>query len=104
LRPFSTISSAAFAVTHDPSRIERADAEPPPACTRSVSPVTSRTWLASTPSHSLTICAKLVSCPWPADIVPSTSSTTPDGSIVISARSRGAPVFNSTDAAMPMPR
>src|SRR5207248_2488988 len=35
---------------------------------------------------------------------PSTSSTTPDGSIVISARSRGAPVFNSTDAAMPMPR
>jgi hypothetical protein len=42
-RPFSTIRSEASATTHDPSRIERAEAEPPPACTRSVSPVTSRT-------------------------------------------------------------
>ena len=40
-RPLSTMASAALAVTQEPSRIERAEAEPPPACTRSVSPVTS---------------------------------------------------------------
>jgi hypothetical protein len=43
-----------MAVTQDPSRIERAEAEPPPACTRLVSPVTSLTCSGSTPSHSLT--------------------------------------------------
>jgi hypothetical protein len=36
--------------------------------------------------------------------VPSTNSTVPAGSIVSSARSRGAPVFSSIDAAIPMPR
>jgi malate dehydrogenase (oxaloacetate-decarboxylating)(NADP+) len=59
-RPFSTTSSAALAVTQAPSRIDRADAEPPPACTRSVSPVIRLTCSGSTPSHSLTIWAKLV--------------------------------------------
>lgn len=43
-----------------------------------------------TPSHSVTSCAKLVSCPCPEDIVPIISSTRPSGSIVISLRSRGA--------------
>jgi hypothetical protein len=32
--------------------VDRAEAEPPPACTRSVSPVTSLTRSGSTPSHS----------------------------------------------------
>jgi hypothetical protein len=68
-----------LAMTHEPRRIDRAEAEPPPASTRSVSPVSSRTWSGSTPSHSLITWPKLVSWPWPADIVPSNSSTTPDG-------------------------
>ena len=58
-------------------------------------PVTSRTCSGSTPSQSARIWAKLVSWPWPADSVPRTSSTRPAGSTVISARSRGAPVFSS---------
>jgi hypothetical protein len=62
-RPLSTIASAALAMTHDPRRIDLAEAEPPPASTRSVSPVNSRTWPGSTPSHSLITWAKLVS--WP---------------------------------------
>ena len=49
-------------------------------------------------------CAKLVSWPWPADIVPNTSSTVPDGLTVSSARSRGAPELSSIDIATPMPR
>src|SRR5437763_27323 len=48
-----------MAVTQDPSRIERAEAEPPPACTRAVSPVTSLTCSGATPSHSPMIWAKL---------------------------------------------
>ena len=61
-------------MTHDPSRIDRAEAEPPPPCTRSVSPVISLTRAGSTPSHSLMTWAKLVSWPCPADIVPRTNS------------------------------
>jgi hypothetical protein len=49
-----------------------------------------------TPSHSVTSCAKLVSCPCPDDMVPITSSTRPSGSTVISVRSRGAPLVIST--------
>ena len=43
-------------------------------------------------------CAKLVSCPWPCDTVPTTTSISPlpSGLTVISARSRGAPVAVST--------
>ena len=87
-----------------PRRMERPELDPPPTATRSVSPVTRRTCSSSTPSHSARIWAKLVSWPWPADSVPSTSSTCPAGSTVISARSRGAPVFSSMYWAMPMPR
>ena len=57
-RPLSTMASAALAMTYDPRRIDRAEAEPPPASTRSLSPVSSRTWLGSTPSHSLMTWAK----------------------------------------------
>jgi hypothetical protein len=38
-----TMASAALAMIQEPRRIDRAEAEPPPACTRSVSPVTSLT-------------------------------------------------------------
>src|SRR5262245_37472174 len=59
--------------------MHRAEAEPPPACTRSVSPVTSLTRWGSAPSHSAMTCAKLVSWPWPADIVPSTGAVAYSG-------------------------
>jgi hypothetical protein len=91
-RPFSTIRSAALAITTPPSRMERPEWEPPPTGTRSVSPVMRRTWSISTPNHSTTNWAKLVSCPWPEDRVPITTSMTPSGRTVICARSRGAPV------------
>jgi hypothetical protein len=37
------MASAALAMTQEPTRIDRAEAEPPPACTRPVSPVTNLT-------------------------------------------------------------
>jgi hypothetical protein len=98
------MASAALVMTQEPRRIDRAEAEPRPACTRSVSPVTSLTRSGSAPSHSAMTCAKLVSWPWPADIVPNTNSMVPDGSIVSSARSRAAPVLSSIDIATPIPR
>ena len=61
-----------------------------------VSPCTNDTLSNGTPSHSLTSWQKLVSCPWPLDTVPMTTSTTPSGCTVISARSRGTPVAVST--------
>src|ERR1700730_12001905 len=58
--PLSTMASAALAMTQEPRRIDRAEAEPPPACTRSVSPVTSLTRSGSPPSQSAMTCAQLV--------------------------------------------
>ena len=43
-----------------------------------------------------TTCAKLVSWPWPLGCVPITTSTRPSGFTVISVRSRGAPIEDST--------
>ena len=56
-------------------RMPRPPCAPPPTLTMSVSPVMSRTLSSGTPSHSVTSWAKLVSCPWPCDTVPSTTST-----------------------------
>ena len=47
-------------------------------------------------SMSATTCAKLVSWPWPLGWVPITTSTVPSGLTVISARSRGEPIEDST--------
>ena len=95
--PFSMIMSDAFSMTMLASRSARPECAPPPTETRSVSPVTSRTLSIGTPSHSLTSCAKLVSCPWPlrhrAD---DDFDHVPSGCTVISARSRGTPVAVST--------
>ena len=82
-------------MTTAPSRIDRPDAVPPPTGIRSVSPAMSFTFPWSTPNHSAMSWGKLVSCPWPADSVPRTTSMRPSGRTVISARSRGSPVFSS---------
>jgi len=65
--------SLASPMTIPPMRIERAECEPPPTGTRSVSPVISWTLVKGTPSHSLTHWAKAVSWPWPAADVPITT-------------------------------
>ena len=75
--PFAMISFDAFSMTMLPRRNARPECAPPPTETRSVSPVTSRTLSNGTPSHSVISWAKLVSCPWPCDTVPTTSSTMP---------------------------
>ncbi len=76
-------------MTMPASRIERAECEPPPSLTMSVS--LSLTWTSSngTPSHSATHCAKVVSWLCPLESVPTTTSTRPCGCTVMSARSRG---------------
>ena len=94
--PLAMISFDAPSITMLPSRSARPECEPPPTETRAVSPCTSATLSSGTPSHSLTSWAKLVSCPWPLETVPMTTSTTPSGCTVISARSRGTPVAVST--------
>ena len=85
-----------FQSTMLPSRMPRPEWVPPPTLTMSVSPVSSRTLSIGTPSHSLSNCAKLVSCPCPFDTVPMMTSTRPSGCTVSSARSRGMPVAVST--------
>ncbi len=94
--PLAMISFDAPSMTMLPIRSARPECEPPPTDTRAVSPCTSAMLSIGTPSHSLTSCAKLVSCPWPLETVPMTTSTTPSGCTVISARSRGTPVAVST--------
>ena len=68
--PSAMTASDALPMTTPPMRIERAECEPPPTGTMSVSPWISRMPSTSTPSHSPTHCAKLVSWPWPLDSVP----------------------------------
>ena len=75
--PFSMMMLDAFSMTMLASRSARPEWAPPPTDTRSVSPVTSRTLSNGTPSHSVISCAKLVSCPWPCDTVPTTTSISP---------------------------
>ena len=94
-RPLSTIWSDALAMTTPARRIERPECDPPPTEATSVSPVIRRTCRTSTSNHSAMSWAKLVSWPWPAESVPMTTSIRPSGRTVISARSRGMPVFSS---------
>ena len=70
--------------------------EPPPTATMSVSPTMIFTCATSTPSMSAATCAKLVSWPWPEGCVPITTSITPSGRTVISVRSFGEPMEDST--------
>ena len=77
-------------------RIERPECEPPPTLTMSVSPRMMSTVSTGSASRSAATCAKLVSWPWPLGCVPITTSTRPAGFTVISARSRGAPIEDST--------
>ncbi len=62
----------------------------------SVSPVTRSMASTGTESTAPTTWAKLVSCPCPLGPVPITTLTLPSGVIVISVRSRGAPIELST--------
>ena len=83
-------------MTKPAMRIERPECEPPPTGTMSVSPWISRTALERHAEPVAdTHCAKLVSWPWPLASVPITTSTSPDGSTVTSARSRGLPSVSS---------
>jgi hypothetical protein len=74
--------------------MERPECDPPPIGARSVSPVRILTLEGSTQNQSATSWLNEVSCPWPEDRVPMTTSTRP-GRTAISARSRGAPVLSS---------
>src|SRR5438034_478825 len=89
-RPLSITASAALPMTKPAMRIERPECEPPPTGMMSVSPCTR--WIDSngTPSHSLTHCAKLVSCPCPLDSVPTATSNLPTGAAVGCGRRRVA--------------
>ena len=69
-----------------------------------MSPVIRRTCPTSTSNHSAMSWAKLVSWPWPAESVPMTTSIRPSGRTVISARSRGMPVFSSMSSGRPAAR
>src|SRR2546422_5149578 len=90
--PSAIRSSAASAMPAPAMRIERPEWVPPPKPTRSVSPDKMRTASTSSPRPAAATWAKLVSCPWPADWVPITTSTTPSARTVIRACSRGVPV------------
>ena len=94
--PFAISSAAAFAITTPAWRMERPECEPPPTLTMSVSPMMMLTVSTGTPSMADATCAKLVSWPWPLGWVPITRSTRPSGVTVISVRSRGAPIEDST--------
>ena len=85
----------ALPMTTPPIRIERAECEPPPIGTMSVSPWISLMRSTSTPSHSPTHCAKLVSWPWPLDSVPIETSTRPSGFTSTFDHSRGEPLVIS---------
>ena len=74
------------------SRMPRPEWAPPPNFTMSVSWVMMRTFSIGTSYHSLTSWAKLVSWPWPCEVVPMTTSIQPSGCTVISVRSRATPV------------
>ena len=56
------------------SRMPRPEWAPPPNFTMSVSWVMMRTLSIGTSYHSVTSCAKLVSWPWPCELVPITTS------------------------------
>ena len=94
--PRAIISGAALAITVAAWRIERPECEPPPALTMSVSPMMTSMVSTGTASRSATTCAKLVSWPWPLGCVPMTTPTRPSGLMVISTRSFGAPIEDST--------
>ncbi len=87
--PRAMIALEQVPITIEANRIERPECEPPPTGTMSVSPCTSFTCSNGTASHSLTHCAKLVSCPCPLDSVPIATSTSPSGLTVIFDHSRG---------------
>jgi len=95
-RPFSINCVATIENTVAAWRIERPECEPPPTLTTSVSPATMSTASTGTPSSIETTCEKLVSCPCPLACVPMTTRTRPAGCTVISARSFGAPMEDST--------
>ncbi len=95
-RALTTISAQAWTSKVPPSRIDRSEWVPPPTSIRRVSPVTSRTADISTWSASATTWTKLVSCPWPVDWVPASTSTAPSSATLTLIRSRVAPTGDST--------
>jgi len=77
-------------------RIERPECEPPPTLTTSVSPTRISIASTGTDRSEDTTCAKLVSWPCPEGCVPITTLTRPAEVTVISARSLGEPIEDST--------
>ena len=90
------MSGAALAITVAAWRIERPECEPPPTLTMSVSPMMISTVSTGTASRSAITWAKLVSWPCPLGCVPMTTLTRPSGCTVISTRSFGEPIEDST--------
>ena len=94
--PLAISSGTPLAITVAAWRIERPECEPPPTLTMSVSPMMMLMHACGTAIRSATTWAKLVSWPWPLGCVPITTSTTPFGFTVISVRSFGEPIEDST--------
>ena len=94
--PLAISSGTPLAITVAAWRIERPECEPPPTLTMSVSPMMMLMHCTGTAIRSATTWAKLVSWPWPLGCVPITTSTTPFGFTVISVRSFGEPIEDST--------
>ena len=67
-----------------------------PTLTMSVSPMITVMHSTRTQIMSARTCAKLVSWPWPLGCVPITMSMRPSGVTVISVRSFGEPIEDST--------
>ena len=76
-RPFSRTSSAARKAALPPSTVDRLPKVPKPCGAPPVSPWRTVTSSGRTPSASATICAQVVSWPWPCALEPVTRVTEP---------------------------
>src|SRR5947209_12395903 len=82
-RPFSRTSTATRARAPPPSATLRLPKVPKPSGPERVSPWTTTTSSGETPRWSATICAKVVSCPWPWALDPVIAVTRPERSTLM---------------------
>src|SRR5207247_28801 len=82
-RPFSRTSAATRARAPPPSATLRLPKVPKPSGPERVSPWTTTTSSGVTPRWSATICAKVVSCPWPWALDPVIAVTRPERSTLM---------------------
>ena len=102
--PFSTTSSDACPAATPPIWVDFEPYVPVPRGTTSVSPLSTVIFSTGSPRRSATICAKVVSWPWPCDSEPVRTVASPAGVISTAPNSCSEmPLVTSTYTLRPIP-